>query len=900
MDAASPVFGREEVLAACRRHLAADGGVLLSGPAGIGKSTLVNALSSATDEVVLSASPVASEARLPYVALFDLFGGFLAAADQLLPKHLATTLRAALLHDQPTLDAGAHQLGLRIAVVELLRAIAAERPVLLTVDDAQWLDGPSAEVLAFAVRRLSGTSVRTLVAERVADHAEPRLAGLCRAPVLDVSLGGLPETDLAALLRGRLGLRLHSSAMSRVTAACGGNPLYALELGRALIRRDGTPQPDDPLPVPRRLRDLLADRLAALTPDLRPMLLTLAAGGPAPQGPQAATAVAAGVLARGPDGKLGFSHPLLSELVYADATGPQRRAAHAQIADLADDPVRQAWHRALASSEPDAHVAAALDKAAETARRRGAPGMAAELSRLAADRTPSDPAGAARRLLDAAHSDYAAGLFTETRADCERALPDADAEGRVRARLLLVDLDPDGDSAHGLLDEAARDARGHPHLAARVHLYRADVAMRAGDLPGCLTGLAQAEALAGGEPELLMQIFSIRGPIELRTDGPRAMRTLQHGARVAEGRPLTEASVYVRAHLAAAQLRQGSVSDAVRGLETLRCEVERAGRLHELGDVLHVLTAAYERAGQCRLAFATGRAGARLREDLEPSPGRAFLLRGMAELNGGTAAAAADALEAATGALETAHMTESLAYAVGLLGRARYLLGDVDAAATLYGRSRTLLDGIGYRDPALILLDGDLVEALARTGAAEQAGHVLADARARARRPDRAVIQLGLDRAEAVLKSVTGTPRTAAAFLREALGRDAGHPYPLEVARGWLTLGVIETQARRHAAARKAYSEAARRFAALGCAPWRRYTDSALAGLDRLDQPATDVEQRIFDLVCAGATNRQIANELHLSVKTVEAHLTRMYRRRGVRNRAGLITAQGRQAASAL
>lgn len=890
MDAASAVIGREDVLGRCRRHLAADGAVLLHGPAGIGKSTVITALARATDTLVLNAFPVASEAHLPYVALFDLFGELLSAADRLVPGHLATTLRAALLHDRPALDTGVDQLGLRIAVLELLRAIAVDRPVLLVVDDAQWLDPSSIEVLAFAARRLSGVRVRMLVAERVADGGEPNFAGLCRAPVLDVALGGMPEGELAALLRSRLDLRLDSSAMSRVTTASGGNPLFALELGRALARHNATLPPDEPVPVPRRLRDLLADRLAALTADLRPMLLMLAAGGPAPDVSEADEALKAGVLARGVDGKLGFSHPLLSELLYADATDAQRRAAHARIANLTDDPVRHARHRALASIEPDADLAMALDKAAEVARHRGAHAMAAELSRLAADRTPSDRVHAARRLLDAARSDYAAGLFAQTRVDCERALLDADAEGRVTARLLLVDLDPDSDLAHGLLSEAAGDAAGHPYLAARVHLYRADVAMRAGDLSGCLADLKQAEALGAEEPELLMQIFCVRAPIELFTDGPRAMCTYQQGVRIASGRPLTEAAVYLRAGLAVAQLRQGSVSDAIRSLELLRGEVEQAGRLHELGDVLHVLTSAYERAGRCQQAYVTGRAGARLREDLEPNPGRALLLRGIAELNGGTAVNAAEAFDAAIAALESGHMTESLAYAVGLLGRTRYLLGDMDAAAALFGRSRALLDSIGYGDPALFLLDADLVEAFARTGDAERARLALADARARARRPDRAVIQLGLDRAAAVLESVTGNARSAATFLYEALDRDACHPYPIEVARCWLTLGRIEAHARRRAAARKAFGEAARRYAVLGCHPWLCYTQTALAELDRLDQPTTDVEQRIINMVRGGATNRQIASTLHISVKTVEAHLTRMYRRRGVRNRADLVT----------
>ncbi|MFC7759947.1 hypothetical protein ACFQY4_19450 [Catellatospora bangladeshensis] len=166
----------------------------------------------------------------------------------------------------------------------------------------------------------------------------------------------------------------------------------------------------------------------------------------------------------------------------------------------------------------------------------------------------------------------------------------------MSARLLLADLDADSERTSRLLADAAADAAGHPHLMARVHLYQADVAMRSGELSSCLADLEQAEALAGDSTELMTRILSVRGPVELFTDGARAIRTYRHGVRLTEGGPLTEAAVYLRAGLAVARLRQGGVSVAVRDLELLRGDVEAAGRFRELGDVLHVLTVAYERA----------------------------------------------------------------------------------------------------------------------------------------------------------------------------------------------------------------------------------------------------------------------------------------------------------------
>ncbi len=194
-----------------------------------------------------------------------------------------------------------------------------------------------------------------------------------------------------------------------------------------------------------------------------------------------------------------------------------------------------------------------------------------------------------------------------------------------------------------------------------------------------------------------------------------------------------------------------------------------------------------------------------------------------------------------------------------------------------------------FTDPSLFLVDADLAEALALSGRPADAAATLADARDRATRLGRDVVRLGLHRAEAHLTALTD-PRRAADTLRAQL--PTTHPYPLELARALLSLGTLERRARRRAAARAALQDAQARYAAAGCLPWLRHTEAALASLDALEADPTPTQQQILALIRAGATNREIAATLHLSVKAVEANLTRLFRQYGVRGRAELAKCQ--------
>ncbi|WP_169514486.1 AAA family ATPase [Actinokineospora enzanensis] len=890
MSALTPVLGRASVIARGRVGLVDGGGVVLFGAGGIGKSLLVERLVGESGvELVLRTSPAVADRGLPYVALFDLFAKVLGTSGVRLPAHLRAALDAALLRAAP--DRPVDPLALRLAVVDLLRGLTERGSVLLVIDDAQWLDAASADVLAFAARRLAEHPVRVLVAERA--DGGPTRTDLVPAPAVEVEVSGLDEETTAELLRTRLEQPLQPDIIARVARASGGNPFYALELGRALVRH-GTVGADEPLPVPDRLRELVGDRLAELpeqawevlrlvTVAVRPGLDLLPLGDPG-----LAAARATGVLVADQDGALRFGHPLLGEIVSAAATPEQRMAAHAAMAAVVTDPIERARHRALATPRPDAPIAGELVEAARLATARGAPATAADLLRLAAHRTPAaGPRG--ERLLAAARAATDAGL-TDTAADlCRAVIRTATGATRAWARLQLFDLaGRDIVAVTGLLDEVAADAGDDPGLRAAVVLRRAEVGTNLGHLAEVQALLDEADELAAraGDPDLSTRALIMRIPFAA-TAGPEVESDLlgrleRHTADL----PLSESVVFSRLYLAVISLRRGATSRAVELLERLRHETEVAGRVRDEIMVLYSLTSAYERAGRCADVRRTALLGARLRVDVDRHPGVGLTMRAIAELNTGGLAEATTLLERAAAADEQARDSEWAAYANGLRGRVAFLQGDFRAAARLLGICRRTLHDIGFPDPALFLVDADLVESLAWSGGTDQAAETLRDARARVAAQGRTVITLGLDRAAAVLAAITGDPRGGADALRAAIPKS--HPYPLELARAWFTLGVLERRSRRKAAARDALAEALNRYTAAGCLPWVERVAQEVAKVDAPDAPLSELEHRILDQLRDGATNRQIAAALHLSVKAVEANLTRLYRKLGVRNRAEL------------
>jgi len=890
--------GRDSIVSLARAQLAGGSSVLVVGPPGIGKSTVLTMLADPLGGArVLRAAAAEVESGLPYLTLVDLFGAALSEQGSLLPGHLRAALDAALLRTVAPATPQ-DELAVRLAVLELVRILAAQSPVLMIIDDLQWVDEPSAGVLQFVARRLAGLPVQVLAAERA--ETGPVRAQLCPEPYLELPLGPLSRDDVADLLRDRFGPGLSPATVARVHAVSGGNPLFAVELGRAVAERGEPTDELEPLPVPDRLRALLAARLAALSPEAGVALTVLAAAArPTTEllercgidaAAELAEAATAGLVTSGPDGALGFSHPMLREMLYADADPANRHTAHKRLAAALDDPVERARHLAVIRPDPNEALASTLTDAAAVARRRGAPVVAADLARLAAERTP-DPGRAAYRCLAAARHAFAGGLSDEAERLAELALRDAaDPVTRIGARLLLVDLPGQDMSGVGpILDAAFQEAEESGVLAARVRLCRVRKAFYDGDTEYVLAELKRAEQAAeqAEDIECLVEVLAWRGHIEPPFQVRSTEDLLERAAGLSRGLPLSSAVVTARQLAAMARLKRGEVAEAVRRIEELRMAVERAGTVRDLASVLTTLASVYSRAGRCADALTAGHYCLRLFADVAPgAPGPGLLVAALVELSGGTVDQAAAYAEQAVAASLAAGDEDWLKGAHAVQGQILLLRGDPVGAVEPMRRSYALEQRRGPIDPAHFLWHADFIEALSLAGARDEAAEVLAEITGQARRLEREVVQLGLARAAALCTALSGHPREAAQDLTDALRIWADHPYAFELARAWHVLAGIERRAHRRGAAREALLEAIGRYTACGAAPWR---EAAEAELGRLDGARTgglsDSERRIVELVRQGATNREIARATYLSVKAVEANLTRLYRRFGVRTR---------------
>ena len=409
------------------------GVLVVRGDAGIGKTCLLDAVAAtATDFDVVRLVGIESEMHLGFAALHQLLMPFLDGIDAL-PSPQARALEAAFGINDGVAPA---QFLVGLAALTLVTTAAAtRRPLLIVVDDTQWLDQESADALGFLARRLYADRICMLVAMR--DLIEDRrsfdgLPSLALAPLSDAAS--------ATLLDGAVPARLADHVRARLLAEAHGNPLALIEFGRELSPEQlgGTAPMPAPLAVGRRLERHFLQQVGDLPAATQRLLLVAAAE---PTGDTSfiwrashaldfaeqdlVAAQAAGLVELGTD--IVFRHPLIRSAVYQGASQADRSRAHAALSAASDgrDPDRRAWHRAAAAHAPDEAVAGELDHAAQRAGSRGSRSASAELLTRAAELTP-DTGERASRLLRAAAADLVAGNSVRAQANLARALPDLD------------------------------------------------------------------------------------------------------------------------------------------------------------------------------------------------------------------------------------------------------------------------------------------------------------------------------------------------------------------------------------------------------------------------------------------------------------------------------------------
>ena len=404
------VFGRDSELRRLSRFLDSlsegPSAYVLEGEAGIGKTALWRdgiASAQAASVRVLSSAPAEVEAALSYAALADLFAEVEPEIVDALPAQQRAALEIALLR-HPADDRTAGQRAIATATVSVLRSLAARGPLLVAIDDVQWLDRPSARVLEFAARRLAGHPVGFMLSLRPPADGTP--LGLDRAlegeKLERIHLSGVSAGVLHQLIKSNRGQTFSRAGLLRLHDATGGNPFFALQLAASLLRT-GMPAAGEPLPVPDDVRDLIGARLRALPRSTRQALVFAAASpnpslgtlrralraSPNEMRARCSRAEAEGVVVVVGE-SLRFAHPLFASAIFAAASLDEQQDAHRRLGELASNLEEKARHLALASEGPDAVVASVVGDAAREARRRGAPDAAAELTGLAIRLTPAD------------------------------------------------------------------------------------------------------------------------------------------------------------------------------------------------------------------------------------------------------------------------------------------------------------------------------------------------------------------------------------------------------------------------------------------------------------------------------------------------------------------------------
>jgi DNA-binding CsgD family transcriptional regulator len=906
---APAAVGREAELAEVDLFLgqacAASCALALEGDAGIGKTTIWQETvdrARGAGMLVLACRPAAAEAKLSFSGLSDMLACVQEPAFAALPDLQRNALEVALLRsapESPALDARL----VATALLTLIRELARRTAVLLALDDAQWLDGPTAGVLTFAIRRLDREPVGVLCASRPRAAGSGLLDSVERERVRRVRVGPLALGALGRVIADRLGRSLPRPVLARVAEASRGNPFYALEVARLIV--DETGADDARLPVPDDVRSLAASRVSELPAATQRALLRAAVlAEPTTRAIDAAPLAPAeerGIVRIDERGRIAFVHPLFAAAISASASAAQRRAAHRAAAEHVGDPEQRARHLASSADRADHAVAAELDTAAELAISRGAPDAAAELIELALERTPArDGELRAERLLRAAGLHLDAGGAGRAGEMLAQLLQSA-ASDRVRAHGLRLRATLESRS-HGFSTalatsrEALVAAAGEPSLAAAIDLDAAFYLVGMGDVGGALrhaeAAVGRAE-LPGGDQGVLADALAVASMVSFLNGDGLPTERLDRALRLED--PERRRLAFTSPQLIAGLLLMwtGRVREAADTLVALRAARRERGVESDIPTTSMYLVWAYLWLGE------TDRA-----TEIASSDTAAVALLGDPALTALVLTAAA-LVSAQRGELEATReqATAALAQFAELewwtatvfprwaLGFGELSAGDPAAAHAALAPLTEMLPSLGLADPIGLVFLPDEIEALVALGELARAQPLIELLRRLGTAHDRPWAIAAAARGRGILAAARGDLEEAIGALEEALAAHDRIEMPFERGRTLLALGRALRRRKQWSAAREALREALVLFDQTGAPRWAQATRTEVgrAG-ERSGEPGdlTATERRIAELAASGLSNQEVAERAFLTVKGVEANLTRAYRKLGIRSRGGL------------
>ncbi len=909
-----PIVGREQELALAGAFVdgLSDGprALVLEGEAGIGKTALWRAALAEAEAGgcrVLRCVAEQAEARLSFVGLGDLAG---ALADEFLPalpEPQGEALEVALVRRASGSGRAPDPTAVGVGFRSLLVAAAQAGPVVVAVDDVQWLDTETARALAFAIRRLDGRSVGVLATLRTPLVA-PEPLGLERAlgperRFVRARLGAVDLETVRVLIESRLGYTYRRPTLLRIAEESTGNPLFALEIARALGPEPAL-EPGAPLPVPENLREIVAGRVAGLAPHAHAALLAAAAlclptVDLVEQASSAEGLVAAeesGLLCLEGD-RLEFAHPLYASAVYAAAAGGRLRALHARLAELVANPEERVRHRALAAAGPDEGVAAALEDAAAAARSRGGWETAGELLEQARTLTPSArPEAARERGVRAAEHHIHAGDRPRARALLEAILAEAPrGSTRADALRLLAEIRYNESSfadVAPLLDEALANT-DDPALTVAIELDLSYVRCNhLGDAAAADTHAdsAVAHAERAEDRTLLAEALAVRATVDFLigrgVDWSLIERAL---ALEVAGRTLP---LFFRPSAIAACLKlwTGRLEEAREELTALRLAAADSGDDSDLAYFLTWLAWLETQSGNfaAAAAFADEAAVEATLAGSEFNRAWALSQRAFIHAHRGDAAATRADAAAATEICMRFEASNPMLWVTGALGLLELSLGDAAAAWAALAPVTEAFEATGIGEP-LAMSVPHAVEALIGLGELDRAERLLDDFERKACELGRVVALTAGARCRALLLAARGDLRGAHEAIERALAEHARTDLPFERARTLLVQGQLHRRRRQKRATRESLEQALALFEPMGAERWAQRARDELARLGRhRKEGLTASEGRVTDLAVQGLSNKEIAQALFVTVHTVEVHLSHAYAKLGVRSRTQL------------